>query len=188
MAMNKFPSEADYWSLGILGQEYVSNTTSRLKFKLINKCLQVSNPYKKQNKDDSLAKVRPLLKLTQKNIEKHWIPGRNLGLDESQEKFGSRYTIFSFRCEKNKPLKDYIKIIACHDSMNGYLVSFIVDMITGMKVSQLLYDTLKILKKDNGKYKVATYLFYTTVDNCNMLLEKLGVYMYGTIRKDRDPH
>ena len=52
-------------------------------------------------------------------------------MDESQDKCGYIYAKFSFRCEVNNPLRDYIKGIACSDSTSGYLLSFTVDTIVG---------------------------------------------------------
>ena len=45
-----------------------------------------------------LDKVKHIVVKTQKKIIKNWIPGKYIGLDESQSKYGSRYDKFSFRC------------------------------------------------------------------------------------------
>ena len=117
--------------------------------------------------------------MTQKKIIKNWIPGKYLGLDEIQYKFGSRYAKFSFICDGNKPLRDYIKIIKFSESTSGYLLRFTVDTRGGLKVSDLLYDKLHPVREQNTEYKymVSIDRFYTSVDNCMMLNTILDMMM-----------
>ena len=110
-------------------------------------------------------------------------------MDESQARCGSRYDKYSYRCEGNKPNRDYIKIISCSYSSSVYLLSFTVDTRQGDKISDLLYKTLLPIHETHreGQYKVSTDRFYTTVDNALMVRLQLGMYLYGTIREDRGP-
>lgn len=55
----------------------------------------------------------------------------------------------------------------------------------------MVYNTLLPITNEhkfNVKYMVATDRFYTSVDNCMMLKNRLGMMMYGTVRADRGPH
>lgn len=162
MALIQLPSEGDYWSIGLLGIHQVASIMFRDRFQAIKKCLSVSNPTQEENKDNCLAKCKPILGLLQKICHTFWHPGRDISLDESQSRCGSRYARCSHRGETKKPLSDYIKIIAVHDSCSGYLTSFVVDT-RKQTIKSMLLEVIKKIRSDDGDgaCQIATDRFYT---------------------------
>lgn len=120
----QLPSVEDYWSSDVLGIPQVASIMNRYHFKVIKKCLLVSNPNNEENNADKLAKCHPILEKCLEISKKHWWTGRNICMDESQARCGSRWARCSHRGETKKPIVDYIKIIAAHDSGSGYQVNF----------------------------------------------------------------
>ena len=87
-----------------------------------------------------------------------------------------------------KPLSDYVKIIAAHDSSSGYLVGFVVDT-REQTTKEMLIGVASQIRTDEGDLacRFITDCYYTTIDNIYQLHEATGHYMYGTVRKDRGP-
>lgn len=179
------PADTDYWSTGLLGYPVIKSLMSRDRWMQIKHCLSVANPSQSENADDKLAKVRPFLDLVQRIIRGHWTLGCDCGLDESQCRCGHRHARISHRGETKKPIADYVKVIALHESKSGYCWSFCVDTRT-QTVREMLLDVVSKVPKDGGR-RIATDRFYTGVDNAKAIRDE-GHFMYGTIRGDRGPH
>jgi len=185
MGLDQKPSEEDHFSTGILGSPLVRGFMSRDRFRQIKHCFSVANPSEQANQSDRLAKVRPSLDLVGVVSRERWCLCGDTGLDESQCRCGHRYSRISYRGETKKPIADYVKVIAAHDSNTGYCYSFVVDT-REKNVKQMLLEVVSKYPSD-GARRIATDRFYTSVDNVMAVREK-GHYMYGTVRSDRGPN
>ena len=114
VSLCSLPSERDYLSTNIIGNTLVSAIMSSKRFSHIKACLLVVNPTPEQNKEDKLAKTRPILEIVQSINVKYCKVGRDVVMVDSQKRCGSRYDQFSYIGKSKKPISDYIKIIADH--------------------------------------------------------------------------
>jgi hypothetical protein len=188
LPLKKVPAEKDYWSSSLLQEPLVSNLIGRDRFLGIKHALMVDNPDAEENQQDRLAKTRRWLDVVRKISQQNWTLGPDVGLDESQCRCGHRG-------ETAKPMSDYVKVIAAHESKTGYCYAFKVDeRLPGETVKDLLIGVLDQLpKKDpddptapGERRRIAMDRFYTSIDNAKLTFDH-GHFMYGTVRSDRGP-
>ena len=182
MGLCQLPAEGDYWSGNILAPSFVADVMPRDTFKRIKRNLSVANPSKEENEKDRLAKVRPLLNVTNDIIKQNYVPDRDLGLDESCCQCGHRYARCSYRATHYKPTKDFVKVFAIHESKTGYCCCFLVDERSGKSTHDSVMQLCSMLHQH--PYFIATDRFYTCQETARALLEK-GMYMYGTLASNR---
>ena len=132
----------------------------------------VASPTSYENRKDRLTKVRPFLKLVLKIVQRNWTLGRDAALDESQCKCGHRHARCSYRKETKKPMSDYVRVIALHETNTSYCYAFEVDTCE-KSVVESIQDVLKQVPNSDGGRKVAIDCFYNGVDNA-LLGYKLG--------------
>ena len=112
MGISHLPNENMYWNEdeSLFGSTFVKRTISRQRFKQIKRVFSVAMPSREQNAADKLAKVRSYLDMVKARCQKFYIPGRDVGLDESQILSCARNSRVSYRNPKKnkKPLKCYI--------------------------------------------------------------------------------
>ena len=104
VSLCSLPSERDYLSTNIIGNTLVSAIMSSKRFSHIKACLLVVNPTPEQNKEDKLAKTRPILEIVQSINVKYCKVGRGIGLDDLHSCWGSSYSRCSHRGEANNPI------------------------------------------------------------------------------------
>lgn len=191
----KVPNIKDYWSTTILQVPLVKSLMPRDRFLQIKHCFSVANPSQVENAADRLAKTRHWLDDVRKISQRNWVLGLDVGLDESQCLCAARNARCAHRAEKNKPIADYVKVIAAHEAKTGYCYAFKVDeRLPAENVKTMIADVLKQLpRKDEGDpaaegqhRRVAMDRFYCGVDNAKLTLDH-GHFMYGTVRSDRGP-
>jgi hypothetical protein len=186
MGIVEIANKRDYWSTDeVLHQHFVTRVMSRDRFFEVKRNLAAACPTLEESQADRLAKVRPVVAKTQSTIKKMYLPGGDLGLDESQIQCASRYARFSYRAETRKPKSDYIKVIAAHEAKTGYCAAFHIDTRTE-QVHDMVLKVVDHLPQPGGGRRIASDRFYTTVDTARALVPK-GYHMYGTVRKDRGP-
>ena len=194
-ALMKAPCQRDYWTGGLLGNHIARSLFSRRRFEQIKHCLMVANPSQEENAEDRLAKVRPYLDAVRERSQSSWVPARKQGMDESQQQCGHRNSRCSHRAETSKPLSDYIKIVAAHESKTGYCYAFVVDeRLPNVKVQDLMmavlvqYPDATELETETPQTRTfACDRFYITVDNVVKAWFDKKQLIYGTIRGDRGP-
>ena len=180
---------------GILGNNFVHTLFSRRFFEQLKHFLVVANQSIEVNADDCLAKLHPFLDSVKKKSHESWAPGRKQGMNESQQQCGHCNSRCSHCVEIPKPLLDYIKIVASHESNTGYFYAFLVDeWLPNMKVVDLIMAVLAqypdARELDGEDTQTRTFAFdhsYITVDNGRKAWADHRQLIYGTIRGDRLP-
>ena len=189
LGIKRLPNETMHWypQNSKFFSQWFSSIMSYKRFRQIKRCLSIAMPTAEENEKDKLAKVRSLITHTTEASNKYYIPDQDLGLDESQILCCGRNARVSHRSDKftNKPLKDYIKSFAIHESKTGYCVNFrIDDRVPEKDITRKVVLRLCTSSLPKRPYKIATDRYYTSVDTATSLLEQ-GFYMYGTMRTDR---
>ena len=183
MGLTSCPAERDYWLTDDPTiPACVKDIMPRNHFLHIKRSLSVAHPSEQENKQDKLAKVRPLLQNVLTIIKQHYIPAQDLGLDESCVQCSHRNARCSFRAQKHKPTKDFIKVVAVHESNTGYCCGFEVDERVGKPIHDVVLSVVSHLRQQ--PYRIATDRWYTSVPTALALLER-GLYMYGTLCANR---
>lgn len=186
MGVKELPNERLYWSESKWGEPTVAKNMSRLRFSQIKRCLSVASPSAEQNAQDKLAKCRAAVDTFVKKAAQLYVPVQNLSLDESQILCCGRNARCAHRGDKHniKPLKDYIKSFGLHESGTGYCVKFVIDERNATTTRQYVHQLVEPLVNLHQPYQVVTDRYYTSVDTARSLQAK-GVFMFGTLRRDR---
>ena len=182
MGLQQRPSEDDYWSDGHLGCPFVKRLLSTHRFKAIKRCLTMANPTVEEKAQDKLARVRPMVNLTRAIIRTRYLCHQNLLLNESKCQCGHGFSGFPYCSAAKKPITTYIKVISLHCAHCGYCIDFVVDTRT-QTVDDMVLEVCNHLPAQ--PYRIVTNHFYNSLSTAKMLLEKRGLYMYGTVRTGR---
>ena len=95
-------------------------------------------------------------------VVKFYIPGEQLGHDESQILSSSKVSRVAYRGAKTKkPMKDYINVFAIHESSTGYCYIFKIDERPGGPdvIKKALIEMFDQLPK--RPYKIAVDRYYS---------------------------
>ena len=186
MGIKELPHDTMYWQQDKWGEPAVNKNMSRTRFLQLKRCLSVASPTVEENSKDKLAKCRSAVNLfLQKSIELY-TPGQNLSLDESQILCCGRNARCAYRSDKHniKPLKDYVKSYGLHESGTGYCIQFAIDERDKTTTRQYVHRLVDPLLGLQQPYRNVTDRYYTTVDTARSLQAK-GLFMFGTLRRDR---
>jgi hypothetical protein len=106
-------------------------------------------------------------------------------MDETSVQCGHRYARLSYRAQthKNKKRKDFVKVIAVHESDTAYCWDFLVDERKGVLIYDMVVEVLCHLP-DQHRHTVACDRYYSSPKTFQLLMEK-SVYLYGTLGKNR---
>ena len=186
MGIKELPSDEMYWQKDKWGDPTVSNSMSRTRFLQIKRCLSVALPTDEENRQDKLAKCRSAVTAFLAKAKDVYVPNQNLSLDESQILCCGRNARCAHRGDKHnaKPLKDYVKSFGLHESATGYCVNFAIDERNATTTREYVHRLVEPLVEHQQPYCVVTDRYYTSVDTARSLQER-GVFMFGTLRRDR---
>ena len=192
MALIRVPCQRDYWSSGVLGVDTIQALLNQSRFEQIKHCLSVGNPTEEENNADRLANTRAFLNEVRNISQEQYTVGVDIGLDESQVLCGHPNSRVSHRGKTSKPMSDYVKVIAAHESKSGYCNGFLVDERNDSVANMTMAVMRQVSDHGRGEdwqgaRRFACDRFYTTVDNIARAWYEERALMYGTIRGDRGP-
>lgn len=185
---HKLPRERLYWSLDEdFDTKLVYNAISRNRYSEIKKNLHLADNMS-LNKDDKMAKLRPLMALLNKNFQQWGIFFDVLSIDEAMVKYFGHHSSKQFLIKK--PVRfGYKDWMLC--SAKGYCFAF--DTYCGAKGqsqsekvplgSKVVLDLLKVVPKPSD-HVVFFDNFFTSFDLLAKLRE-LGFRATGTVRDNR---
>ena len=129
MGIVNLPTVREYWSTNpILCHPWFGQVMSRDRFYNINRYLHFNdNNDQVHFNHDKLFKIRPVIELVQKTFVEHYVPSRDLSIDEQM--IGTKGRISFLQYLPKKPKKWGIKIWVLADSSIGYVSGF--DVYTG---------------------------------------------------------
>ncbi|XP_068213979.1 piggyBac transposable element-derived protein 3-like [Palaemon carinicauda] len=190
------PSRRLYWSLDAdVGVELVAKAMSRDRFEEILRFLP-STDNQALNKDDKLAKIRPLMNHLNTRFAMAYPMDQHISLDEAMIEYFGRHGYK--QCIRNKPVRFGFEAW-CLNSPLGYLATFDVYQGTAFGLNRHYEerfgkggDTLMILFEKLPSYikdiPVRFYLdnYFTSLPLVNHLQE-INYGATGTIRDNRIP-
>lgn len=129
MGMNILPKVADYWSVDIfMGNEGIKRVMAKNRFEEISQFLHLNDtsrePARGEANFDRLYKCRPTLTAVLRNVQRCYLPTKNISVDEGMIAFKGRLSFRQYLLAK--PTKYGIKVWMAADSSNSYVVNFSV--------------------------------------------------------------
>ena len=190
MGIDHLPSVDDYWSEDpLLHYAPIADRIPRWRFRELSQHLHfVDNDHLAPRGDpahDRLGKVRPLIDHLSSKFEMLYEPSMNVAVDEAMIKFQGRSSLKQYM--PKKPIKRGIKVWVLGDSSNGYFSQ--LDIYTGRKEDREVglgaYVVKKLMEGLKDKHHHVFFDNYFTSFRLLEDLEKDGIYVCGTARKDR---
>lgn len=180
-----FPSIEHYWSQNIMYKmSFWSQVMSRNRFQLLLRFLHFAD--NSEVTEDRLFKIRPVLDHFNKIMEDHYVPDKNLCIDESMILWRGR--LFFRQYIKNKKHKYGVKLYELCESTGMVLKikvycgkSEATENDMGHAASVVLHLMDKYLDKG---YVLYTDNFYNSVRLTNNMTAR-KTYMCGTLRSNR---
>lgn len=118
---HQLPYKELYWNTAAeFDTRLIREAMSRDKFRLINKCLHLSNN-EHLTPDDRFAKVLPISNILRENFRKHAHIEQNVSVDEAIIKYFGRHGCKQYI--KGKPIRFGFKVWAANNT-DGYLLDF----------------------------------------------------------------
>ncbi|XP_068203710.1 piggyBac transposable element-derived protein 2-like [Palaemon carinicauda] len=196
LGYHTLPSRRLYWSLDAdVGVELVAKAMSRDRFEEILRFLHFTDN-QALNKDDELAKIRPLMNHLNTKFAMAYLMDQHISLDEAMIEYFGRHECK--QCIRNKPVKLGFKAW-CLNSPLGYLATFDVYQGTAFGLNRhyeerfgkgggtlmILFEKLPSHIKD---IPVRFYFnnYFTSLPLVNHLRE-INYGATGTIRDNRIP-
>ena len=140
-----------------------------------------------ENRDDKLAKVRPLISLCERQFPARFQPSKDVSIDEAMIRFDGRLSRKQYM--PKKPVKWGLKLWCLCDSATGYCVGFSV--YTGASTEEtygldLGYRVVLSLMRNYLHCNRCVFAdnFFTSVHLARDLLQA-DTYLCGTTRKTR---
>ena len=188
MGIKNLPGYKDYWSTEpLLHDAFISGILTRTRYEKLCQYLHCSVPGN-EDRNDKLAKVRPLITLCEQNFGQCYQPSRDVSIDEVMVQFDGRLCWKQYM--PKKPVKWGIKLWCLCDSTTGFCANFSVycgrddddqdaSLDLGCKVvMRLMRDRLQ------RYHHVYADNFFTSVHLAEALLRS-GTYLCGTTRSTR---
>lgn len=183
MGIVKKPGLRDYWGKDPLTDTpQMRHVFSRDRFSKILMNFRVVHQ-SKTNEEDPLSKIRRFIDRIIKNSNKHYIPSKNLSLDESMIAFKGRHKFKVYM--PKKPTKHGFKAYVVTDASSGYALAWEMHSFTESIPFSLQKTLERILKPfRNQGYTVYMDRFYTSPE---LLIELLShnIKACGTVLPGR---
>ena len=190
MGVNQLPEIKDYWKKS----EYfhyspIADRITRDRFLEISRFLHLVDNSTLQPRGtpghDRLGKVRPIIEHLSEKFADVYNPHKEIAVDEAMIKFQGRSSLKQYM--PKKPIKRGIKVWVLADSHTGFFSKFEVysgkgsspEKNLGARVVKTLTEPLR------GKYHHVYIDNFFTSEALIIDLEKEGIYVCGTARKDR---
>ena len=204
MAIRPRHNTASHWdanSYGCLKPDDYSTFMSRNRFNLITKYMYLNHAEAHHfNADGKLLnpyhKVQPLIDLCKRTWLHNWNIDEWNSIDEGKIQYsGTMCPVRSF--DPDKPIKHGIKIICANDSKTGYCWGIEPYSGSGHKIEEqkddAYYDLLNIgerlvlyfASKCPAYTQFFTDRWYTTPRLCEMLFDKYGCFLTGTMMANK---
>ena len=139
---------------------------------------------------DPLYKLQPLIDMCHHNFLAHYVPAKEMSIDEAMVKYKGR--IFFRQYMPKKPTKWGIKVWMIAESKTGYVSNF--DVYLGKAPSseraELGMAARVVLDISRPFHNTKRHLYFDNFFNSAVLMEellKVGTYGCGTLRANRYP-
>ena len=124
MGIKNLPGYKDYWSTEpLLHDAFISGILTRTRYEKLCQYLHCSVPAN-EDRNDKLAKVRPLITLCEQNFGQCYQPSRDVSIDAAMVQFDGRLCWKQYM--PKKPVMWGIKLWCLCDSTTGFCAAFSV--------------------------------------------------------------
>ena len=187
MGIVDLPRVSDFWSTDpILQHPWFRTVMSRNRFLEISRYLHFNDNSKQQSSPpDKLFKVRPVIESLSSAFAAHYVPSRNISIDEQM--IGTKCRVSFIQYLPKKPKKWGIKVWVLADSSNGYVPKFEIYTGASERVEHgLSYSVvMRLMQPYLGKgYRLYVDNFYSSPILFQDLLSQ-GTFACGTVRANR---
>nr|XP_032816367.1 piggyBac transposable element-derived protein 4-like [Petromyzon marinus]XP_032816368.1 piggyBac transposable element-derived protein 4-like [Petromyzon marinus] len=129
MGINMLPALPYHWADDdSLGNQFIRRSISHKRFREILRYLHISDDEKAPSRGrigyDPLHKIRPLLDHLLGAFSRHFVPFRDMRLDEVLSKFKDRHD--ALPCVPANPIRCGVKVFICSCASTGYVHSLLV--------------------------------------------------------------
>ena len=195
MGIDQKPEMCNYWSTDeYMGNEGVKKVFPRERFEALTRYLHLNDstamPGREQPGYDPLFKVRPLIGLCTRTFLDHYVPAREMSVDEAMIRYKGR--VFFRQYMPKKPIKWGIKVWTIADAKNGFISNF--DVYLGKapptEAAEHGLCTRVVLELSKPFYHSNRHLYFDNFFNSQVLAEellKLELYACGTLNANRYP-
>ncbi|XP_032830891.2 uncharacterized protein LOC116954466 [Petromyzon marinus] len=188
MGINVLPELNQYWATDdCLGNQFIQRAMSRNRFKNLMRYLRLTDDEKMPKKGeagyDPLYRVRPLIDHLLSAFHRHFVPFRDITVDEATCRFKGTMEFSPYA--EAKPTKYGIKVFMSACAASGYVHSFFVH--TGadeyiMRHGMGHYTMMQLTRRLRGhRHHVYFGRFFTSARLLRDLLRR-GVYACGPVR------
>ena len=185
---HQLPYKELYWNTSEdCDTKLIRKSMSRNRFRLINKCLHMSNN-ENLARDNKFAKVLPISNILRQKFRKYSKPEQNISVDEAMIRYYGRHGCKQF--VKGKPIRFGFKVWSCNN-VDGYLLDFeFYQGATGGTGTRQEFGlgasvVIDLVDRLPGRgYHVFCDRFFTGLPMIQCLSEK-GISVTGTIQKNR---
>ena len=102
---------------------WIQNTMSKNAYEAVRRFIRFVKEEQRFKKGDAnydpLYKVRPVIDMIMKNLQKNWVAGERITIDESMIKYMGRAIIF-VQYNPKKPIKHGIKVFFIYCAVTGH--------------------------------------------------------------------
>ncbi|XP_078734665.1 uncharacterized protein LOC144948862 isoform X1 [Lampetra fluviatilis] len=188
MGINVLPELNQYWATDdCLGNQFIQRAMSRNRFKNLMRYLRLTDDEKMPKKGeagyDPLYRVRPLIDHLLSAFHRHFVPFRDITVDEATCRFKGTMEFSPYA--EAKPTKYGIKVFMSACAASGYVHSFFVH--TGadeyiMRHGMGHHTMMQLTRRLRGhRHHVYFGRFFTSARLLRDLLRR-GVYACGAVR------
>ena len=195
MGIDQKPEISSYWSTDeYLGNEGVKKVFPRERFEVLNRYLHLNNsegmPGRDQPGYDPLYKVRPLIQLCRRTFLEHYVPAKEMSVDEAMIRYKGR--VFFRQYMPKKPIKWGIKVWMLADAKKGFVSNFEVYLGKTATSEEAEHGlcTRVVLDLSEPFHHSNRHLYFDNFFNSQVVAEellKLGLYSCGTLNANRYP-
>jgi hypothetical protein len=183
MGVSRLPQWHMYWS-ELYQQPFVASVFPRWRFEQLLRYFHVAPPDAVHAPDDVLARVRQLMQSLQHSFAHHYLPSRDLVLDEAMVAYKGRSSIKQYI--PSKPHRWGYKVWCL--ASNGYLVRF--EVYEGKELHPsgrgVTYDTvMRMVQPYEGKQHVLYIDSWFTSAKLLDALQQRGTRACGTVQRKR---
>ncbi|XP_011135111.1 piggyBac transposable element-derived protein 4 isoform X2 [Harpegnathos saltator] len=196
MGLINMPSLQDYWARNFYSKiPFFSKIFSRDRFMQIFWALHLETLPRSMNMTTKTRKISSYLDFLNKKFMEHYIPEKNLSIDESTVGFKGRVSFRTYNMQK--PTKWGLRVYILADTRTSYLYSFVPfygkitindlirpDLSFTNRIVLQLYDNLQKSIPGATGYHIFTDKFYTNPILATELL-KQQCFLTGTISINR---
>lgn len=191
------PKLEEYWSTAATCRTpFFPETLTRDRFNQIFWTLRLKEPtLENATIGTRIQKVSSYLEYIDEKFREHFIPYKEIAVDESIVKFKGRLSFITYN--PNKPTKWGIRIYALSDSRSGYLFTILpyygshtsenisrLDLPVSTRIPIHLYKKLLDRVPDAKGYHMFTDRYYTSITLAEEL-RKMNCHLTGTININR---